>query len=202
MMKEKNSTQLSIEKELLIHLNELFHSRSALNDLEEHTSINRKRKAVRIYLEHPVKITITDSNGRESAIEGRSVNVCECGILVNALMETSYWEQLESQIKEASLTYEFAKHEQLSGEIIDGKVCRYSRKSGEKNKDTTIEMGIQVSSRGIKNKYNLLQYINNRIIESIDKDITHIEKIRETRKLTEEEEKIYKLLLTEYSDRK
>ncbi|MCH8287133.1 hypothetical protein IIB79_11520 [candidate division KSB1 bacterium] len=81
-------------------------------------------------------------------------------------------------------------------------VTRYVKKSGTKNKKLEIELGIQHKSGGIDNKFNLLQFINNKIIESINKDIEHIEELMKKRKLTKQEQKIYDLLLSEYSDRK
>ncbi|MCH7783197.1 hypothetical protein IID62_09020 [candidate division KSB1 bacterium] len=201
-MKGKKADKFAKEKALLIHTNDLFRSKSPLKDLEEHTSINRKRKAVRIFLVHPVEVKISEEGGKKTAIHGRSINVSGAGILIDTEIDLSFWERLESNIIENPLTYMFINHDELAGDIIEGMVTRYVKKSGTKNKKLEIELGIQHKSTGIDNKINLLQFINNKIIESINKDIEHIEELIKKRKLTKQEQKIFNILLTEYSDRK
>lgn len=201
-MIRKNADKYAKEKALLIHTNDLFRSQSPLNDLEEHTSFNRKRKAVRIFLAHPVEVIISEAGGKDTAIRGKSINVSEGGVLIDTDMESTYWNHLESIIKDHPITYMFINHDALAGDEIEGKVRRHLRKSENKNKKVEIELAIQHRSGSIDHKFNLLQFINNSIIESINKDIEHIEKLMEKRKLTKQEQKIYDLLLTEYSDRK
>jgi len=203
-MKENSTTRFDKEKELLIHLYELIRSKSPLDDLKEHTSLDEKRRAIRIYMEHPVKITITEPSGQIRALEGNSVNLSESGILVNIMLKISHWEQMEPQIKKAALNYRFIEPEELAGDNIKGKVRRFVKKNGTTDQKIKIELGIQIqhSSKSFDEKFNILQYINNLLVKSINNDIAHIEKIKENRKLSEDEQNIYDFLLNEYTDRR
>jgi len=200
-MKGKKADTFAKEKALLIHINDLFRSKSPLNDLKEHTSIESKRKAVRIFLAHPVEVIISEVGGKKTAIHGNSINISEGGILIDAEIDSSYWGKLEKNIKNHTLTYMFIKHAELAGDEIVGMVRRFVKKTKDNNKKFELELGIQHKSGSIDNKINLLDFINNKIIESINKDIEHIEELKEKRKLTKQEQIIYDLLIAEYSDR-
>ncbi|MFC1477657.1 PilZ domain-containing protein [candidate division KSB1 bacterium] len=189
------------EKKLLVHLGELVCSKHPLRDLKEHTSLLENRRAIRICVKHSVMLTISGHDIEEKSLESHTVNISESGILLNTKVHAAYWEQVEPFIKKANISYKFTELKEMSGDTITGKVTRYKVKEDSGNGEVEVELGVQHIPRDLSGIFGLLQYINNRLIDSVHKDIARLEKEKGKRDLSQDEQDIYEFLITEFTDR-
>ncbi|MFC1493299.1 hypothetical protein ACFL6O_05005 [candidate division KSB1 bacterium] len=191
----------TVTKRILISLSELLRTTNPLDDLKEHTSIEEERKAVRIYIDHPVEIEFPDIDIEKEKYQSESVNLRESGVLIKMQIEADIWEKMKSEIENKPIVYHFKMPEELRSDHIEGKVRRFIEKKVMKDGNVELEFGIQNNTEGPADKLNLLHYINGLLMDSINKDIDHIEKIMKERDLTASEKKIYDTLINEYSNR-
>ncbi|MCP4727950.1 MAG: PilZ domain-containing protein [bacterium] len=191
----------TVTKRILISLSDLIRTKDPLDDLKEHTSIDEKRRAVRVYVDYPVEIEFLDNDIKKSMYKCKSVNLSESGVLISLKIKSEVWENMKSKIEDSPIIYHFKMPDELSADHIEGKLRRFIEKKGKKNGKVELEFGIQNDTEGPVDKLNLLNYINGRLMDSVNRDIDHIEKIMKKRDLTAAEKKIYNTLVNEYSDR-
>ncbi len=191
----------TVTKRILLSLSDLIRTRNPLDDLKEHISIDEQRRAVRIYVDYPLEIEFSGMDLLKSPHKGKSVNLSESGILINLKMKEKIWEDIMPQIENSHIVYHFKMPDELKADRIEGRVKRFIEKRGKKNGKIELEFGIQNETEGPVDKLNLLDYINGRLMDSINNDIDHIEKLMKDRELTPSEKDIYNTLLNDYSDR-
>jgi hypothetical protein len=191
----------TVAKRILKSLSNLIRTKNPLDDLKEHISIDEKRRAVRIYIDYPIDIEFPCIDYGIGIYKGESINLSESGILFSIKIESDTWKKMKLEIEDCPLIYHFRMPNELIGDRIEGKVRRFVEKKGKENGEVELEFGVQNETEGHVDKLNLLDYINNQLMDSINKDIDYIEEIMKKRDLTPAENKIYRTLISDYSDR-
>jgi len=194
-------SKIGKDKGFLVYLENLVRTKDPVSDIKEHISTDEKRQSIRIYIEHPVEILLDVPGRPENIFPGTSINISESGILIGINAPTAVWEYINSHKDHINISYRFLEPEELGKNTIDGRIIRCNKKDETEEGTVSLELCIQNVTIRPEDLINLLQYINHLVIESINKDLSHIEGIKNARGLKEIEEKIYDFLLNERTER-
>lgn len=184
----------------IYQLQKLLRNEDPLDDLKEHISVDEKRQAIRIYVEHKIEFILEFTDETRETLEGKSVNISESGILLACEIPVELAERIDAEQDSVNVYYSFIEPKELVGEKISGTLRRVILRKTDDEGMRNTELGVRNFSIVPEDLITMLQYINKLVMDGINEDIMMMENILKTRHLLTREKKVYEFLMKEKGD--